>query len=292
MNDELVELLADKCPLLVEVDITLSPNVRDSSLLKLLTKLAQLREFRITHNTNITDNLFQELSKVVDDMPSLRLIDLSGCENITDKTIERIVDLAPKLRNVFLGKCSRITDVSLFQLSKLGKNLQTVHFGHCFNITDNGVRALFHSCTRIQYVDFACCTNLTNRTLYELADLPKLKRIGLVKCTQMTDEGLLNMVSLRGRNDTLERVHLSYCSNLTIYPIYELLMSCPRLSHLSLTAVPSFLRPDITMYCRPAPSDFSENQRQIFCVFSGKGVHKLRHYLDNLTSPAFGLMPM
>lgn len=80
----------------------------------------------------------------------------------------------------------------------------------------------------------------TNRTLYELADLPKLKRIGLVKCTQMTDEGLLNMVSLRGRNDTLERVHLSYCSNLTIYPIYELLMSCPRLSHLSLTAVPSF----------------------------------------------------
>ncbi|CAI5207251.1 ANL_HP_G0152630.mRNA.1.CDS.1 [Saccharomyces cerevisiae] len=42
------------------------------------------------------------------------------------------------------------------------------------------------------------------------------------------------------------------------------------------------------MYCRPAPSDFSENQRQIFCVFSGKGVHKLRHYLVNLTSPAFG----
>ena len=288
MNDELVELLANKCPLLVEVDITLSPNVTDSSLLKLLTRLVQLREFRITHNTNIKDNLFQELSKVVDDMPSLRLIDLSGCENITDKTIERIVNLAPKLRNVFLGKCSRITDASLFQLSKLGKNLQTVHFGHCFNITANGVRALFHSCTRIQYVDFACCTNLTNRTLYELADLPKLKRIGLVKCTQMTDEGLLNMVSLRGRNDTLERVHLSYCSNLTIYPIYELLMSCPRLSHLSLTAVPSFLRPDITMYCRPAPSDFSENQRQIFCVFSGKGVHKLRHYLVNLTSPAFG----
>lgn len=88
MNDELVELLANKCPLLVEVDITLSPNVTDSSLLKLLTRLVQLREFRITHNTNITDNLFQELSKVVDDMPSLRLIDLSGCENITDKTIE------------------------------------------------------------------------------------------------------------------------------------------------------------------------------------------------------------
>lgn len=288
MNDELVELLAEKCPLLVEVDITLSANVNDSSLIKLFMKLTQLREFRITHNTNITDKFFLELSKNVNQLPSLRLLDLSGCENITDKTIERVVKLAPKLRNIFLGKCSRITDLSLVHLSILGKNLQTVHFGHCFNITDRGVRALVKSCPRIQYVDFACCTNLTNHTLYELSYLSRLKRIGLVKCSQMTDDGLLNMIALRGRNDTLERVHLSYCSNLTIYPIYELLMACPRLSHLSLTAVPSFLRPDITAFCRPAPSDFSDNQRQIFCVFSGKGVHKLRHYLMSLTTPTDG----
>ncbi|CCE63151.1 hypothetical protein TPHA_0E00560 [Tetrapisispora phaffii CBS 4417] len=288
INDELVELLANKCPLLVEVDITQCPNVHDSSLLTLFTKLTQLREFRNTHNTNITDKAFLEITKKIQNLPSLRLLDLSGCENITDKTIERVVSLAPKLRNVFLGKCSRITDISLFQLAKLGKNLQTIHFGHCFNITDQGVRVLVQTCPRIQYVDFACCTNLTNRTLYELADLSKLKRIGLVKCTQITDEGLLNMISLRGRNDTLERVHLSYCSNLTIYPIYELLMACPRLSHLSLTAVPSFLRPDITTFCRAVPTDFSENQRIIFCVFSGKGVHKLRHYLMGLTTPTDG----
>ena len=285
INDDLVSLMAEKCPLLVEVDITGSPNVHDESLIQLFLKLPQLREFRITNNSNITDKLFLELAKTVDQLPALRLVDFSNCDNITDKTIEKLVTLAPKLRNIFLGKCSRITDNSLYNLAQLGKNLQTVHFGHCFNITDQGVRVLVQSCPRIQYVDFACCTNLTNRTLYELSDLNKLKRIGLVKCSQMTDEGLLNMISLRGRNDCLERVHLSYCSNLTIYPIYELLMACPRLSHLSLTAVPSFLRPDITAFCRPAPSDFSDNQRQIFCVFSGKGVHKLRHYLMSLTTP-------
>ncbi|CAL9728673.1 SCF E3 ubiquitin ligase complex F-box protein Grr1p [Monosporozyma unispora] len=288
MDDELLGIMAGKCPMLVEVDITNSPNVTDNGLIKLFLKLGQLREFRITHNTKITDKIFLELVKTLNQLPALRLVDFSSCENITDRTIEKLVDLSPKLRNIFLGKCSRITDQSLFNLSRLGKNLQTVHFGHCFNITDQGVRVLVQSCPRIQYVDFACCTNLTNRTLYELADLVKLKRIGLVKCSQMTDEGLLNMISLRGRNDGLERVHLSYCSNLTIYPIYELLMACPRLSHLSLTAVPSFLRPDITAFCRPAPHDFSENQRQIFCVFSGKGVHKLRHYLMSLTTPTNG----
>lgn len=288
MDDKLLEIMADKCPILVEVDITNSVNVTDKGLIKLFLKLNQLREFRITHNSMITDRVFLELVKKLQQLPALRLVDFSNCENITDRTIEKLVDLSPKLRNIFLGKCSRVTDASLFNLARLGKNLQTVHFGHCFNITDQGVRVLVQSCPRIQYVDFACCTNLTNRTLYELADLVKLKRIGLVKCSQMTDEGLLNMISLRGRNDGLERVHLSYCSNLTIYPIYELLMACPKLSHLSLTAVPSFLRPDITAFCRPAPHDFSENQRQIFCVFSGKGVHKLRHYLMSLTTPTNG----
>lgn len=288
MNDDLVSLLATLCPLLVEVDITSSPNVHDQSLVKLFCQLTQLREFRITHNPNITDKFLKELSQKADHLPALRLIDLCDCENITDKSVELLVSLAPKLRNVFLGKCSRITDNALMHLAHLGKNLQTIHFGHCFNLTDNGVRVLIQSCPRIQYVDFACCTNLTNRTLYELADLTKLKRIGLVKCSHMTDEGLLNMMALRGRNDTLERVHLSYCSNLTIYPIYELLMACPKLSHLSLTAVPSFLRSDITAFCRAAPSDFSDNQRQIFCVFSGKGVHKLRHYLMSLTAPTNG----
>ncbi|SSD60335.1 related to SCF E3 ubiquitin ligase complex F-box protein GRR1 [Saccharomycodes ludwigii] len=285
MNDELVEKMAHMCPLLVEVDISDSPNVHDESLLVLFSKLSQLREFRITHNTNVSDKLFLDLYKYVKHLPALRLVDISACENITDKGIEKLVDMSPKLRNAFLGKCSKITDRSLFALSKLGKNLQTLHFGHCYNITDRGVQRLTSRCIRLQYVDFACCIELTNKSLYELADLPKLKRIGLVKCSQITDEGLLNMVSMRGRNDTLERVHLSYCTNLSIYPIYELLMACPRLSHLSLTAIPSFLRPDITTFCRAPPSDFSENQRQIFCVFSGKGVQRLRHYLMSIITP-------
>lgn len=118
---------------------------------------------------------------------------------------------------------------------------------------------MVESCPRIEYVDFVCCTNLTNNTLYKLAELVKLKRNCLVKCYQITDEGLLNIISVCGRNDGLEMVHLSYCANLTIYPIYELLIACPKLLHLSLTAVPSFLRPDITTFCRPDPHDFSEN---------------------------------
>jgi len=80
---------------------------------------------------------------------------------------------------------------------------------------------------------------------------------------------------------SLERVHLSYCTNLTLKSIIVLLNRCPRLTHLSLTGVQAFLRDDLEAFCRDAPQEFTEHQRQVFCVFSGQGVVNLRRYLNN-----------
>lgn len=104
---------------------------------------------------------------------------------------------------------------------------------------------------------------------------------------------------------SLERVHLSYCLNLTMevsdhawtrltenadfrtfQGIHALLNHCPRLTHLSLTGVQAFLRDEFTAFCREAPREFTEQQRELFCVFSGEGVKRLRDFL-NLTSPSF-----
>ena len=61
--------------------------------------------------------------------------------------------------------------------------------------------------------------------------------------------------------------------------ITALLHNCLRLTHLSLTGVQAFLHDDITRYCRDAPAEFTHPQRDVFCVFSGEGVHRLRSYL-------------
>lgn len=58
-----------------------------------------------------------------------------------------------------------------------------------------------------------------------------------------------------------------------------MLINCPRLTHLSLTGINEFLRPDISGYCREPPPEFNDHQREVFCVFSGKGVGELREYL-------------
>ncbi len=70
-----------------------------------------------------------------------------------------------------------------------------------------------------------------------------------------------------------------------------------RLTHLSLTGVQAFLREDLIVFCREAPpglssppalcppslmtrAEFNEHQRDVFCVFSGVGVARLRGYLN------------
>lgn len=63
--------------------------------------------------------------------------------------------------------------------------------------------------------------------------------------------------------------------------IIKLLNSCHRLTHLSLTGVPAFLREDLSHFCRNPPPEFTQHQRDVFCVFSGEGVSELREHLNN-----------
>jgi F-box and leucine-rich repeat protein GRR1 len=100
---------------------------------------------------------------------------------------------------------------------------------------------------------FACedCNLLTDMSVFELASLPKLRRIGLVRVSSLTDEAIY---SLGDRHQTLERVHLSYCDQITVMAIHYLLQKLQKLNHLSLTGIPAFRRPELQRYCRPPPS--------------------------------------
>lgn len=168
----------------------------------------------------------------------LRILDLTSCSRITDRAVEKIIDAAPRLRNVVLAKCRNITDLAVVAISKLGKNLHFVHLGHCVNVTDEAVKRLVQSCNRIRYIDLGCCIHLTDDSVARLACLPKLKRIGLVKCNNITDASVYKLAQANAKmrrlpddhhrtgyprghhpwptSSSLERVHLSYCTQLTL----------------------------------------------------------------------------
>ena len=282
---------------MLEIDLHKCALINDISVSTLLSRATHLRELRLAGCELITDEAFTVLthSRQLD---SLRILDLTSCERITDASVRKIIELAPRLRNLVLAKCRNITDVAVTSIARLGKNLHYVHLGHCGLITDKAILHLIKTCNRIRYIDLACCTRLTDESVQQLANLPKLRRIGLVKCQNITDRSILALAKARLGSShgllasNLERVHLSYCTHLTIkvccfYPyshatsktvpigirtrellplllssanahfqaIHTLLISCPKLTHLSLTGVPQFLREagDLTRFCREAP---------------------------------------
>ncbi|KAI1827529.1 RNI-like protein [Xylaria intraflava] len=296
LNDTAVLAFAQHCPNILEIDLHQCANIGNEPISALLAKEQSLRELRLANCELIDDNAFLSLpsSKMYE---NLRILDLTSCTRLTDRAVEKIIDVAPRIRNLVLAKCSNITDVAVHAIAKLQKNLHYVHLGHCRHITDDAVKRLVRSCNRIRYIDLGCCINLTDESITTLATLPKLKRIGLVKCANITDKSMnalatandnrsqyRNAANLAGhdiRTPSLERVHLSYCTNLTLQSIIKLLNCCPKLTHLSLTGVQAFFtREDLATFCREAPPDFTEHQRAVFCVFSGVGVIGLRNYLN------------
>lgn len=87
-------------------------------------------------------------------------------------------------------------------------------------------------------------------SVFELSGLQKLRRIGLVRVNNLTDHAIYSLVE---RHATLERIHLSYCDQITVRAVHFLLTKLPKLTHLSLTGVPDFRRPELQKFCRPAP---------------------------------------
>lgn len=226
---------AENCPNILEIDLHMCKNIGNEPVTALLTKGQTLRELRLANCELINDNAFLSLP-LKKTYEHLRILDLTSCARLTDQAVEKIIDVAPRLRNLVFAKCRNLTDFAVLAISKLGKNLHYLHLGHCSQITDDAVIRLVGSCNRIRYIDLGCCVHLTDKSVTKLATLPKLRRIGLVKCSLISDESVYALAHRYGRDrhgrpllgpsedtygsfggSSLERVHLSYCTMLSLH---------------------------------------------------------------------------
>ncbi|THH29134.1 hypothetical protein EUX98_g5049 [Antrodiella citrinella] len=305
ITDKAISALAKSCLLLLEIDLNNCKRITDVSIRNLWQYSTHMREMRLSHCVELTDaafpasprnetaisegiNPFPSSTSNLDKLPPLRLsrsfehlrmLDLTGCSQLTDEAVEGVIAVAPKIRNLVLAKCIQLTDAAVEAICVLGKHLHYLHLGHAGSITDRSIRSLARACTRLRYIDLANCLQLTDMSVFELASLQKLRRIGLVRVANLTDHAIH---SLGDRHATLERIHLSYCDQISVMAIHFLLQKLPKLTHLSLTGIPAFRRPELQQFCREPPQEFNLGQRATFCVYSGKGVQELRDFLSDL----------
>jgi F-box and leucine-rich repeat protein GRR1 len=230
ITDGPIGLLVQNAKYLLELDLTNCIDITGSFLpdMRCLNRdsfdsltpprfLPLLRELRLGGcKALFTDVLVARFAQ--QDWPQLRILDLTQCISLTDSDLITLVSNAPRLRNVILYKCSSLTDRGIVSLVSLGKYLHYLHLGHCLEITDRGVTELARHCTRLRYLDLASCVRITDAACIEIGNsLEKLKRIGLVKCINITDAGIVSLVCGRAQIcNVLERIHLSYCTRLTL----------------------------------------------------------------------------
>ncbi|KAF8524617.1 hypothetical protein BU17DRAFT_42601 [Hysterangium stoloniferum] len=308
ITDVSVKTLATYCPVILEIDLNNCERITDGSVRELWTHSIHMREFRLSHCHQLTDLGFPAPIREAppegpDPFPNnshaaipqypplklsrpfehLRVLDLTACPSITDEAVEGIVMSARKIRNLVLAKCVGLTDAAVESISKLGKNLHYLHLGHASAITDRSVTKLARSCLRLRYIDLACCPLLTDLSVFELASLPKLRRIGLVRVVNLTDQAIMTLGE--ERRHTLERIHLSFCEQITVPAVHFLLQKLTKLTHLSLTGIPAFRHRELQQFCRAPPREFNSTQRAAFCVYSNAGVRELRRYLETIIPP-------
>lgn len=235
---------AQNCPNILEIDLHQCKFINDEPITELFRCGNTLRELRLAFCELITDSAFTSLptNRTFD---HLRILDLTSCALLTDAAVDKIITVAPRIRNLVFAKCRNLTDAAVNSISRLGKNLHYLHLGHCGQIRDPAVIKLVALCNRIRYIDLGCCVHLTDESITKLANLPKLRRIGLVKCANITDRSVMALAQannlpshhpshipgvqvwrggvLQHPSSNLERVHLSYCTNLTLEVSYLLL---------------------------------------------------------------------
>ncbi|KAG9093489.1 SCF ubiquitin ligase complex subunit [Ceratobasidium sp. UAMH 11750] len=273
--------LARSCPLLLEMDLNGCTAISNPAIRELWTCSRHIRELKLgLIGAALTDDAFpapvdNQATRMIANSPAssepqpfipietslhttrsfehLRILDLTGCTSLTDTAVEGIISVAPKIRNLVLAKCALLTDNAIASVCKLGRYLHYLHLGHVSLITDGAVIQLARTCTRLRYVDLACCTQLTDLSVTELATLVKLRRIGLVRVVNLTDQAVF---ALSERQSSLERIHLSYCEQVTIPAVHFLLQRLHKLTHLSLTGIPAFRREELQRFCRTPPRHF------------------------------------
>ncbi|OKL60306.1 SCF E3 ubiquitin ligase complex F-box protein grrA [Talaromyces atroroseus] len=263
LTDNFLYIVAKNCPRLQGLNITGCTKITDESLVVISQSCKHLKRLKLNGVTQVTDR------------------------QITSRSVTALLSFLRNMREVCLAHCVEIDDSAFLKLppNSLFETLRVLDLTACERIRDDAIERITDTAPRLRHL-------VLNKyaSVQQLATLPKLKRIGLVKCQAITDWSILALARSRAAphhigSSCLERVHLSYCVNLTMEGIHALLNYCPRLTHLSLTGVQAFLHEDLTAFCRDAPSEFTQQQREVFCVFSGDGVVKLRDYLNRNAVP-------
>ncbi|XP_032913484.1 protein AMN1 homolog isoform X1 [Catharus ustulatus] len=162
--------------------------------------------------------------------PSVESLDLRDCD-ISDNALLQLYN-CKQLKKINLNSCKEsrfgITSEGVIALALSCPYLREASFKRCCDITDSGVLALALNCQFLQIVNLGSCSGITDASLQALGENCKFLHSVDFSSTQVTDDGVVALVSGRCSKN-LKEIHMERCVNLTDVAVEAVLTCCPKI---------------------------------------------------------------
>ena len=189
----------------VEEEVNSLPNLEKLTLFscKNLTNRGLKEILRISRNLRELDLSYSKITGVgieegVNSLPNLETLNLNECIYLTDGGLKDFLRL--------FGCKLKVLDISQTNITGQGFKdevislpmLEKLNMGCCYNLTDGGLKETLRiSGSSIRVLDVSA-TNITEQGFQDGVSLPMLEELNLEECDQLTDSGLLEILSITG----------------------------------------------------------------------------------------------
>ena len=189
----------------VEEEVNSLPNLEKLTLFscKNLTNRGLKEILRISRNLRELDLSCSKIMGVgveeeVNSLPNLETLNLNDCYYLTDGGLKEFLRL--------FGCKLKVLDISQTKITGQGFKdevislpmLKELNMGECYHLTDGGLKEILRiSGSSIRVLDLHF-TNITEQGFQDGVSLPMLEELNLEECDQLTDSGLLEILSITG----------------------------------------------------------------------------------------------
>lgn len=204
----------------------------------------RLREVSLESCSQITSSSAPSIAS----LKHLQKLNVAHCPLLTDTFLQEGVTHCQELTSLNLSHCKTISDSGLLHLNTLSK-LCSLNMSELHRVTDLAMTAVLKHWPALEDLSVEKCSSLTNLFLLELAkNQHYIRRLNLTFLTNITDDGILNMLSNNeddivpsdenqspdGGRKALFELFLGKCNLLTDISVISLAHHCPQLVRIYL----------------------------------------------------------
>ncbi|CDH08301.1 related to DNA repair protein RAD7 [Zygosaccharomyces bailii] len=262
--------LAIFCPHLNSLSLQMCGQLNNEALLYIAEKLPHLASIKLDGpfliNEDTWDLFFQRMSG------RLKEIQISNTHRFTDSSLSSLLrNCGSQLVSLHLSRLDSVSNYALLSqylqntqfhtlginypyneedvndevimsiVAQVGGSLRYLSLNGCVELTDNaivnGLSLFLQGNDQLETLELEELGNITSDSLvhfFKVTPLPHLRRCSLKRCTQLTDEGPVELL-LNEAKDSLEDLNFNSLIHLTQETFQ--LMHCPNLRHLDASFV-------------------------------------------------------